>query len=110
MLEKIFFLAGPEAAKNKDWSANAGFADLYAFPGGSYAEPIRAGLFEGLGDLWAAVAVRVALHNGENFSRRLALFRGRVHVVADGAKISRERGERNFRPDRAADKIGGTLI
>src|SRR5258708_3434718 len=110
VLEKIFFLAGPETAEHKNGSANPGLADLDAFTGGSYAEPVRTGLFKGLGDRRAAVSVSVAFDNAKHLARCLALFIRVVNVVTDGAQISSERGERNFRPDGAADEIRRILI
>src|SRR5271166_4690108 len=106
----MFFFAGPEAAENEDGSANTGLADFDAFGGGGYAEPIRAGYFQGLGDLRAAVAVRVAFDDGENFARSVSLFGSGIYIIADGAKIFCERGERNFGPNGAADEIGGIWI
>ena len=106
MLEKIFFLAGPEAAENENRSVHAGFADLDAFTGGCHAEPVRAGFFESLGDLRTTMAIGVALDDGENFSGRLALLVSGVYVIANGAKISGESGERNFGPNGTADEIG----
>src|SRR5260221_7708015 len=110
VLEKIFFLAGPETAKNKNGSANPGLADLHAFTGGSYAEPVGTGLFKGLRDRRSTVSVSVPFNDAENLSRGFALFAGWIHIVADRAQISGERGERNFRPDGAADEIRRILI
>ena len=75
VLQEIFFLAGPETAENQDRRADAGLANFDALTGGGNAEPIRAGLFEGLGDSRATMAIAIAFDDGENLARSLALFR-----------------------------------
>src|SRR5258708_6815587 len=110
VLKRILFRAVREAAGREKRGAQACLGEADAFAGGCHAEPVRASFFESLGDLRTTVAVGVALNNGENFSGRLALFGCWVHVVADGAKISGERGGRNFGPNGWADEIGGTRV
>ena len=82
-----FFFAGDETGEDQDGLADAGFAQADALFGAGDAEPVGAGFFEGFGDLGAAVAVGVSFDDAENFSRRGALFRFRIHVGADGLKL-----------------------
>ena len=110
VLQEIFFLAGPEATEDEDGRANAGLANFDALTGRGDTEPIRAGLFEGLGDRGATVAIAIAFDDRENFARSFAFFRRRIDVVANVVKISGERRERNFGPDGAAHEIGGIRI
>src|SRR5579859_2452671 len=102
VLQEIGFFAGPETSQHQNGFAHAGFADVDAFVGAGDAEPVGAGLLEDFGDLRAAVAVAVALDDGENLARRLALFAGRIDEVADGAQVVGERGFGNFGPHRPA--------
>src|SRR5262249_28159864 len=102
VFEELVFFAGPETGEGENRFANAGFAYSFSFRGAGDAEPIGASPFKCLGDLRAAVAVAVAFDDTENFSRRCALFVWRIHEVADGVKIVREGGERDFGPDGAA--------
>src|SRR5690349_386761 len=74
VLEQAGFLAGDESRKDENGLANASFAHGNAFIGAGDAKPIGARLFERLGDLRTAVAVTIALDDGQNFARRLALF------------------------------------
>ncbi len=77
VVENSLFLARPEAGEDQDRFANAALAQFGAFRGASDAEPVGADLGEGAGDGNDAVAVGVALDDGENFPARAASARGR---------------------------------
>jgi hypothetical protein len=73
VFDQADFFARRKAGEHQDGFAYASFADGYAFFGAGYAEPVGAGLFEGFGDLGAAVAVAVAFDDAEDFARGLAV-------------------------------------
>src|SRR5271168_1728699 len=101
VLDDARFFSGNEAGEDENRLAHADFADGDAFFGAGDAEPVGAGFLQRLGDLRAAVAVAIAFDDGENFSRRLALFVRRVDEVANGVEVVRESGEIDFGPDGA---------
>src|SRR5216683_3172140 len=107
VVENSLFLARPKSSENQDRFANAAFPQLGALRGAGHAEPIRAGLGEGARDGNDAVAVGVALDDGENFPARAASARG-IDVVADRAQIVRQRSQTYFRPDGASIKFYGS--
>ncbi len=63
VLNEIIFFARPETTENQDGFAHTSFAQFHTFTGGSDAEPVRAELFEGFGNLRATVAVAVSFDN-----------------------------------------------
>ena len=98
--EQASFFAGHEARQHQNGLAHAGFAYGDSFVGAGDAKPVRSGFFERLGHLRSAVAVTIAFDDGQNFPRRLAFLFRRVHVLANGFEVVRQRSERNFRPYR----------
>jgi hypothetical protein len=100
--DELIFFAGPETSERKNRFADAGFADLLAFGGAGYAEPVGAGFFKNFGDLRAAMAVAIALNDAQDFARRGAFFGFGIYEIADGMKVVAEGGERYISPDRTA--------
>src|SRR5207253_8422112 len=98
VLEQTGFFARDEARQHENGLARASFPNGDAFVGAGHAKPVRAGSLKGFGDLWPAVAVAVALDDGQDLARRLALLSRRIHVVANGCEVVRERTERNLGP------------
>jgi len=105
VVEETLLFAGPEAGKNENRAADTGFADFRAFGGAGDAEPLRASLLQGFGDLRPAVAVAIAFDDREDFTRGFALLPGRIYIGADGMKIEFEGGKRNLRPDGPPDEV-----
>src|SRR5207249_2354523 len=83
VLEQTGFFARDEARQHENGLARASFPNGDAFVGAGHAKPVRAGSLKGFGDLWPAVAVAVALDDGQDLARRLALLSRRIHVVAN---------------------------
>ncbi len=110
VLDKIFLFAAPETAENQNWLAHAKLAQFDSFSGRSHAKPIRARFLQRLGNLRPPVAVAIALDDAQNFAGSLSFFRRRIHVVANGAIVLRERFKRNFRPNGPADEIDGIFL
>src|SRR5579859_1017378 len=102
--------AGDEAGEDEHGAFYAGLADGDAFFGAGDAEPIVAKFFKGLGDLRSAVAVTIAFDDAQHFSRRGAIFAGRIDVRANRVQIELQRAERNFGPDRPALKINFLFV
>ncbi len=110
VLEQTGFFARDEARQHENGLARASFPNGDAFVGAGHAKPVRAGSLKGFGDLWPAVAVAVALDDGQDLARRLALLSRRIHVVANGCEVVRERTERNLGPDRPSCFTAGTFL
>src|SRR5206468_8466521 len=77
VLEQTGFFARDEARQHENGLARASFPNGDAFVGAGHAKPVRAGSLKGFGDLWPAVAVAVALDDGQDLARRLALLSDR---------------------------------
>ncbi len=110
MLHKTGFFAGPETGQHQDGLAHSSFANRDAFRRAGHAEPVRSSLLENFGHLRPAMAVAIALHDGQNHPGRLAVFVRGIHMVADGAKIVGERGDGDFGPDRASCDFDVVLL
>src|SRR5260370_26404929 len=89
---------------------DTGPAHRNAFIRARDSKPVRPGLLQRLCHFRAAVAVTIAFNDGENLARCLALFLGRIHVLANRFQIVRQRPKRNFRPDRTSNFPAGTVL
>ena len=87
MLQQSNFFSWYESRQNENGLPHADFPHRNPFVGAGHAKPVRARLLQSPGDLRAAVAVRISLHNGKDFARSLAFFVCRVHVLANGFEV-----------------------
>src|SRR5215469_6747002 len=110
VLEQARFLARDETGQHQNGLAYASLAHGDAFVGAGHTKPVRSGFLKGLGDLWAAMAVTIALDDGQDLAPRLALLSRRIHVLANSREVVRERTERNFRPDGSSCFVAGTFL
>src|SRR5215472_7440474 len=110
VLEQASFFAGDETRQHENGLAYASFAHGDAFVGAGHTKPVRAGFLKGLGNLWATVAVTIALDDGQDLARRLALLLRRIHVSANSREVVRERTKRDFRPDGSSCFVAGTFL
>jgi len=107
--EEAGLFARPKTGEDKDRLADARLADGDAFFRASDAKPIRAGLFEGLGDLRPAMAIAVALDDAKDFPRPFAAFFQRIHEFADGVKVLGKRRQGDLSPHGAAFEMRNAL-
>src|SRR5712672_1386550 len=97
--------ARDEAGENQHGPFYTGLPDGDSLFGASDAEPIGAEFFERFGDLRPTVAVAIALHDAQHFSRRRALFARWIHICTNRVQVVLQRAERDFRPDWPAFEI-----
>src|SRR6266478_3434956 len=102
VLHKPRFFSRHETRQYKNRIADAVLANRYSLVRACNAKPVRPGFLQRLSHFRAAVPVPIALDDGENLARRLALLVRWIDVPADRLEILCQRAKRDFRPYRAS--------
>src|SRR6267154_6501427 len=110
VLKNALLFAGPEASENQYRLANAALAKLGAFRRTRDAKPIGACPGQRARYGYDAMAVGVALDDGEHHSSRaeLAARIRWIHVAPNRAQIVNQRSQTYFRPNGASIKFNGS--